>query len=275
MSKITFLGTAGDASVVARQLRASGGIILQSGETQLHLDPGPGSLVRAKEHDINLRANTAILVSHAHLTHCHDLNAVISAITLGGLDKRGVLISNPALVNSSELSDFHRFCLEKIIPLTPEQKVAIEDIEIHATKTSHSDSQNIGFKIITPDFTLGYTSDTAYFKELPVALSNSDILILNTTFPADTKTDNHLNCETAIKLVEKVKPKLAIITHFGFEMLKADPLLEARKINMATGIQTIAAQDGFTITPSSYAAKSDQSRLSKFSKEDQSSNTTP
>lgn len=271
MVKIIFLGTAGDSSVTARQLRASGGIILQTGEMQLHLDPGPGALVRAKEFGVNPRTTTAILVSHNHLNHANDLNAVIDAMTLGGFDKKGVLIANPLVVNGNEkytpaLSTFHRSCLERIIVLRPEQKAAIEDIEIHAVAAVHSEPETIGFKIVLPRFSIGYTSDTAFTKEIANTFEQSDILILNVTFPGDTKTDDHLNREGVIKILEKVKPKLAIITHFGFDMLKADTLLEARHIQLATGIQTVAAHDGLSISPAAYAAQSAQARLATFSR---------
>jgi len=35
-------------------------------------------------------------------------------------------------------------------------------------------------------------------------------------------------------------------------MLKADPMHEARLIQQATGVQTIAASDGLTISPTGY-----------------------
>ncbi|MDP6600597.1 MAG: MBL fold metallo-hydrolase, partial [Candidatus Woesearchaeota archaeon] len=85
-SSIIFLGTGGDSYVVGKQLRASGGIILQINDDQYHIDPGPGALVMAKETGVNLRANTALFVTHNHLNHCNDINAVIDAMTYGGFD---------------------------------------------------------------------------------------------------------------------------------------------------------------------------------------------
>ena len=78
MANIIFLGTAGSSAVVGKQLRASGGIILQVEELQFHLDPGPGALAKAKEFGVNLHHNTAILVSHNHINHCNDVNVVIN-----------------------------------------------------------------------------------------------------------------------------------------------------------------------------------------------------
>lgn len=268
-SQIIFLGTSGDASVTSRQLRASGGIILRVDDFQFHLDPGPGALNNAKEHGVNLRANTAVLVSHAHLNHCNDLNTVIDAMTLSGLDKKGVLIANKTVIQGSEnyrpfITRYHQELLEKTITLEKEQKVAVELVEIHALSADHTDPYTIGFKLFCPRFTLSYTSDTKYNKALVDEMYGSDILILNVSYPGNKSQNLNLDTESAIKIIEKVKPRLAVITHFGLEMLKADPLLEAREIQKQTGIQTIAAKDGLVISPESYSAKSPQIRLSGF-----------
>lgn len=270
-SQIIFLGTAGGSSVTSRQLRASGGILLKVDDFQFHLDPGPGSLVQAKEYGVNLRANTAVLVSHNHLNHCNDLNVVIEAMTLSGLDKKGVLVSNKSVVSGSEnqqpyLTKYHHNLLEKVITLEKTQKVAIELVEIHALSAEHSDLNAIGFKFFCPRFTLSYTGDTKYNKEMVEELKGTDILILNVPFPGDKANKINLDTESAIKIIEKVKPRLAVITHFGYEMLKADPIIEAREIQKQTGIQTIAAKDGLVISPEAYAARSPQHRLSQFYK---------
>ena len=53
--------------------------------------------------------------------------------------------------------------------------------------------------------------------------------------------------EEAIKLIDEVRPELAIITHFGAKMIRANPLQQAREIQKKTGIRTIAASDGVDI----------------------------
>lgn len=269
VNKITFLGTGGDSFVVGKQIRASGGIVLQIGDLQLHIDPGPGALVRAVENGVNLRANTAVLVSNSSIINCNDVNAVIDAMTYGGLDKCGVLVANQTIVNGTEeikpyLTNFHKTCLEKIIVLNVGQKVGIEDIEIHAMPTISNDPNAIGFKIFTSEFVLGYTSNTGYSKEIVKAYSGCDILVLNVIAPVDEKVDCQLNSEDAVKLIKAVNPKLAVIQHFGVKMLKADPLYEGREIQKKTGVQILVAKDGMTISPGSYAARSKQKRLNLF-----------
>ena len=71
-------------------------------------------------------------------------------MTLGGLDKRGVLISNSTFINGDTLNppyltEFHKHCLEKYMVLKAGQRAAIDNIEIMATSTLHS-IDSTGFK---------------------------------------------------------------------------------------------------------------------------------
>jgi len=263
-SNIIFLGTAGDVFVVGKQLRGSGGVILQMGEMQFHIDPGPGSLVRAVQNGVNLRANTAIFATCNHINHSNDINAVINAMTYGGFDKRGILVASNSVVNGegSYLTEFHKKCLEKIIVLKAGQRIGVEDIEILALPANHSDPDTIGLKFITEDFTLTYSSDTSYSKEIIKEYKGTDILILNVVLPGKEKNESQLNSEDAIRIIKEINPKLTIITHFGLKMIKADPLYEAREIQKQTGCQVICAKDGMVLSPKSYAAESHQKRLS-------------
>ncbi len=270
VSKIVFLGTGGDSFVIGKQIRNAGGIILKVNDLQFHIDPGPGALINAVQNHINIRENTAVFVSNNNINQCNDVNAIIDAMTYGGMDKRGVLVANKTTVNGTEtikpyLTESHKSYLERIIVLGSDQKLAIEDVEIDAISTSNtSDPNTIGFKFYTPDFVLGYPSTTAYSKELVKAYHGCDILILNVQNPGEEKAENHLNTSEAKKLIIKINPKLAILTHFGIRMIKADPLYEAREIQKTTGIQVLAAKDGMVISPSSYSAKSSQKRLNLF-----------
>lgn len=268
--RIVFLGTAGDAMTASRQIRSTGGIILQVDGHQFHFDPGPGATLMAKQCGINLRDNTAVLVSHAHLTHANDVNAVLAAMTYQGLDTKGVLIGSKSVIEGHEgiqapLHLYYHKCVERILPVKPGQKIGIENVEIHTLKTVHDDPTAVGFKLFTPHFVVTYTGDTKYHKDLLVEYQRTDILIANLVHPfGQGGKDWQLSSDDLVTILKHVQPKLCIITHFGKNLLAADPLVEAREIQRKTGVQILAAKDGMAIQPESYAARLDQKTLNLY-----------
>lgn len=247
-AELIFLGTAGDPIVVGQQSRASGGLVLKVDDLQFHIDPGPGAVARASQYGVNPRNTTAVLVSHAHLGHCGDLNAVVSAMTHGGLDKRGVVVGHESAVSEGVFWPHYQGCVERVVPLQVGKKAGIEQIDILATPTRHT-APGMGFTFLCPDFTLSYLSDTGYFKGMSDNLLDTDVLVLNVVEPSGQEKEHNLTTDSAIRVITLAKPAFAVITHFGTKMLKANPLYEARRIQAATGVQTIAAKDGMSIDP--------------------------
>ncbi|MBI2669406.1 MBL fold metallo-hydrolase [Candidatus Woesearchaeota archaeon] len=254
MVRIVFLGTAGSMTVVTKQLRSSGGMILQFEDLQFHLDPGPGSLNKAKEYGINPQHTTAVLVSHHHLNHCNDLNALIEAMTYSGLEQHGVVLASKSSLGM--ITPYHQSLVEKIIPLEKDHKVGIELVEITSFAVDHTDASAVGFKLFFPKTIVGYSGDASFTPDLVEQLCGSEVLILNVPYPGNKAEGKNLDTESAVKIISAVKPKLAIMTHFGMEMLKADPINEAREAQRITGVPTIAAKDGLVIQPSGYEARS-------------------
>lgn len=245
---------------------------MQVDDNQFHIDPGPGALARAADFGVNIRANTAVLVSHNHLAHCNDVNAVIYAMTYNGFDKKGVLVSNKTLFDGAEnyqpfLMKTARDFVERFIILEAGKKVGINEIEIQALKALHSEPNTIGFKFFTPYYTLSYSADTAYSAEIAEQYKDSSILILNVLSQKKENSKMNLCVDDAIQIIKAVKPRLAIITHFGVDMVKADPLLEAREIQKQTGIQVIAANDGMVVNTISYSVANVQKTLDQIQKE--------
>jgi len=200
-------------------------------------------------------------------------------MTYSGLDKKGVLVANKTTINSNEnhfapLNPYYRDFLERFIVLEEGQRVGINEIEILALKTKHSEKA-IGFKFFTPYFTLSYSSDTRYFPELIEQYKNSNILILNVPHIKKEEAKNNLCIEDAIKIIREVAPRLAIIQHFGIEMVKGDLLYQIREIQKASGIQTILAKDGMVINPLSYSVDQGQRTLQSLQKLKEGERTEP
>ncbi|MBI2564975.1 MBL fold metallo-hydrolase [Candidatus Woesearchaeota archaeon] len=273
-SSIKFLGTAGNVGVVAKDLRKSGGIIICSGDVQLHIDPGPGALTNAQKFNVNIRENTAVLVSHSHLNHCNDVNAVLSAMSHNRLDIRGVLIANKTLLDDPEsvLTDYHKLCVEKVIPADVGKTIGVEHVEITPLYADHHDKQAVGFKIVTPDFSLVYSGDTNYSQDIADQYLRADVLILNTP-NAFGSNEKGLSSSDVVNILKLVSPDLAIITHFGKSLLQAPPLYEAREIQKQTKVTVIAAEDGLEVNPLNYLKENKQKTLQFLSKQAESTNS--
>ena len=272
---ITFLGTGGDIIVVGKGFRASGGFVVKTENCQLHIDPGAGALTKAIEYGINPRETTALLVSHAHINHCNDLNLMISAMTHNGLDTRGVLVANKTVISGSEepkihpvLTEFHKKCLERVMTAEPGKRMAVEDIEIMPFAVEHDEPNTLGFRITTPRFSLGYIPDTKYFAALADNVKKVDVLVVNVVYPGAAK-ENLLCSDDLIRLIKKVSPKLCVMTHFGHKMLAANLLDESRMIKQYTGIEVVAANDGTTVDPITYSAATSQESLRAFQGQEQ------
>lgn len=242
---IKFLGTAGARVVVARQLRSSAGIWLKYKSTNLYIDPGPGALVKCFSSKPKLDPITldAIILSHNHLDHAGDVNAMIEAMTIGGHSKKGILFAPQSALNDDPIVlKYVRKYLEKVVVLKEFQRYKIKDISFCIPRKLIHGQDTFGFKFFLGKLNLSYISDTRYFEELPKKYK-ADIMIINVL--KDTKSNlDHLSIDDVEIILQKAKPKIAILTHFGKFMLDANPKKIAKQLSKKFNTKVIAAFDG-------------------------------
>ena len=249
--KITFLGTGGGRFTTIYQIRATGGVYIED-RIKMHVDPGPGALVQMHRYNIDPTKTDVIAISHSHTDHYTDGEVLIEGITNGGTKKKGYLIGSKSVIEGFDqygpaISRYHQGLVEKSISMSPGDVFRIGDFEITATKSFHSDPTTIGFKIRTSSGLISYVADTDYDDSLIKEHKNVRVIILPVTRPLGAKIPYHLSTKEAAKIVEGVKPEVAILTHFGLKMLSENPEYQADWIWKETGIKTIAAEDGMVV----------------------------
>ncbi|MFC1992072.1 MBL fold metallo-hydrolase [Chloroflexota bacterium] len=248
---ITFLGTGGARFMIISQLLASGGFWLNLGGTEILVDPGPGCIVQSTRRNLKAERLRAIILSHRHLDHSADMNVMVEAMTQGGHQQHGrIFVPSDALDNEPVIYSYLRSYLDSIEVLQEGKSYSIGDISFTTPVRHIHQVETYGIVFKTPRHTFSYIADTRYFDGLLDHYA-SELLIINLVFlhprPAAenplTPTE-HISVPDAEWLIRKLKPKAAILTHFGMSVWRANPGLVAESMAERTGVRVIAARDG-------------------------------
>ena len=256
---IKFIGTAGARFVVARQLRSSGGLWLSFQGVNLYMDPGPGALVRCLSANPKLdpAALDGILLSHRHLDHAGDINAMIEAMTEGGYQRKGVLFApEEALEEDPVILRYIRSYPGKIEILRENEAYSLGDLHFSTAGRHHHSVETYGFNFHLPEATVSYITDTKFHPGL-ISQYPGEVLLLNVVLLAevpDRKID-HLSFEDVKIILKETRAKTVVLTHFGTRMLQANPSKLAQCLSEESGKNIIAATDGMTLEVEEFLAQ--------------------
>ncbi|MGB9675888.1 MAG: MBL fold metallo-hydrolase [Candidatus Bathyarchaeales archaeon] len=255
MSKIeiVLLGTGGGRFATITQKRRTAGIRIIGEGLNLHLDPGPGALVHSISEGLDPQKINAVFVSHCHPDHYTDAEVLIEAMTRGMTKKRGILAASKSVLSGSiicepSISKYHQQMPEQKIEVTPNMRFSAYSLNVLTTEARHTDPDAVGFRFETKEFgDFAYTSDTEYFEGIGKYYEGVRLLMLCIMRPAGKPWKGHMTTNDAIKILEETHPEMAVLTHFGMQMIFKGPANEAKLIEEKTGTPTVAATDGMRI----------------------------
>jgi phosphoribosyl 1,2-cyclic phosphodiesterase len=248
---LTFLGTGGARFMIISQILASGGIWLNLGGTEILLDPGPGCIVQATKRNLKADKLSAIIVSHRHLDHSGDVNVMVEAMTEGGFTRHGRLFAPADALNPEPVMfSYLRKSIEGVEVLEEKKSYSIGDITFTTPVRHIHPVETYGMVFKTPKHTFSYIADTLFFSGI-VEHYSAEMLIINTLFMEPRFYGGtgglpieHLSVPDATYIISELKPRVAILTHFGLSMWQAKPWEIAERMTQATGTRVIAARDG-------------------------------
>lgn len=248
---IKFLGTGGARVVVSKQIRSSAGAWLHLNGVNLFLDPGPGALVKcwSSRPALNPANLDAILLSHRHIDHSGDMNALTEAFTEAGFKKRGLIFLPADALNEEPVLYRYLFkAVEGIEYLEAGKTYRIGDLTWTTPVRHLHPVETYGFVFKLTWGKLAWITDTLYFPELS-ACYQSDLLVLNVPRlqGGGPPQIQHLCLADVRQLLQEIKPRVAVMTHFGMTMLRARPWELAERLSDETGVRVIAARDGMTL----------------------------
>lgn len=249
---LKFLGTAGARFVVSTQLRHSGGLVWTLGGLTIWVDPGPGALVRAlaSRPRVDPARTDVLVVTHRHLDHSGDATAVVEAMTKGGFGRRGTLLApRDALETEPVVFRYAQAFVARRALLEPGGRHALGADVVLETPLPHDHGvETYGYRLSAPGLRAAHVVDTYWLDALPEAYAGVDLLVVNTT--REKGRDRrylHLGADDAEILVREIRPRLAVLTHLGMQLVRAPPERIALAISERTGVPTVAARDGWLL----------------------------
>jgi ribonuclease BN (tRNA processing enzyme) len=209
---VTVLGSSGS---YAGPGNACSGYLVSSGETQVWLDCGPGSLANLQQH-IELADLTAIVVSHAHPDHWGELPVFYNALRYF-TERTGL----PVYGTAETLARVEGARGETVEPtfdwhtITATSHISIDHLELRFSRTDHpvetlavrvDDTEGAG--------SFGYSADTSVGWSLTGLGEGIDLLFCEATLRADDESGvPHLTTVQAGHDARRAAPGRLVITH--------------------------------------------------------------
>ncbi len=249
-----FLGTGGGRFVTYTQRRWTGGIRLINKDLHVHIDPGPGAIVRSTNAGLSPVKIRLLLISHSHPDHYSDAEIIIEGMSKGTTRRSGILVAPKSVLEGDEetersISKYHQSLVRRVVEAHPGDSFSAEGLGIRVTRAVHSEPGAVGFVLDIPSTgSVGYTSDTEFFDDIIDLYKGLMILVLCVLRPRGSPLKGHLSTDDAVEIINAARPKVAVLTHFGMKMLNANPQIEATYIQNSTGVRTIAAANGMILS---------------------------
>lgn len=246
----------GSGSTVPHARRTSSAYWLETSGGSILLDAAATAPSRAAACGVDWPNLAGVWISHFHMDHCGGLGPLLAGFKhapelrsrtkeLRIFGPRGLrdLVERLDSVNNYRLLE-QPFPVEVIEIAELEKFEILPGVEAVALDTLHTDESH-AIHIRDSGTTLVYSADTGFDKRLVAFGRNVDLLILECTFLRDKPVDKHLELAEAMYLVNKAKPKRAMLTHFYPEW--DDVNFEQELAKFAPLCEVIEAVDGLEI----------------------------
>jgi phosphoribosyl 1,2-cyclic phosphodiesterase len=184
-----------------------------------------------------------IILSHKHIDHSADVNVYLDALSEGGFKKRGLLVApQDAFGQDGVIYNYLLDFMEEIKIIKTGLSITLGGLKFTFPLRHDHRVETYGFKLEYADYSVSYISDTRFFREL-IDAYRADIIIMNLIKLEPSEID-HLSVPDCVALIKGIRPKSALITHFGMTIIRAGPWNVARRLNEETGFKVLAAEDG-------------------------------
>ena len=231
----------GSGTSIPHPQRASPSIALFIDDQFLLLDIGPGTLRQLAIAGLSFEDIDYICISHFHPDHTADLihfffatryppvlstRKHFSIIAPKGFSQFITLLKQP-YGNWLDLPDGLMGIEE--LHTRKEDKKEFDTFSLLSTPVKHT-PQSLGFRIEdSSGKTIVYSGDTGYCEGMVELARDTDLLILESSFPEGKEVEGHLTPLRAGEIASRSGAKRLVLTHFYPECLEVDIEAQCRK----------------------------------------------
>jgi ribonuclease BN (tRNA processing enzyme) len=204
---LTVLGCSGSYASAGG---ACSGYLVRAGDTTLWLDAGPGTLATLQQH-VGLFDVDAVVLSHEHPDHWHDLEGYLVACRYGTPSRAGVPVYAPA-----GLRDRSYFELEPTFAwheVAGGDHVAVGDIDLSFSRTHHG-VETLAVRVDGGGGSLGYSADSGPDWSLEALGSPLDLALCEATLSSDEEGKvQHMSARQAGASARAAGARRLLLTH--------------------------------------------------------------
>jgi len=168
-------------------------------------------------------------------------------MTDGGWKPRGSLFApSDAFDNGAVIFPYLKGYPQKVELLEEGKQYSVGDVAFTTPVKHIHQVETYGFVFQTPRHKFSWITDTRVFDDL-AGHYKADLVIINVLSLERRLPVDHLSLREAEIIIKEIKPKTAVLTHFGLTMWPVKPWEIERKVSEDTGVRVIAARDGMKL----------------------------
>jgi phosphoribosyl 1,2-cyclic phosphodiesterase len=169
---------------------------------------------------------------------------MVEAMTDGGFQHRGMLFCpSDALDEDPVVLKYLRRFPREIVRLAPETSYSVKGMTFTTSARHVHQAETYGFRF---GDRLGWVTDSAYYDDIALQ-HKANVMVIHTVLLHCRPELPHLCVDDVERIIREAKPRLAILTHYGLTVWRANPQEIAADMTQRLGIEVQAARDGMTI----------------------------
>jgi len=247
-----------------------GGYFLYMGGKGIVIDPGFDFVRNFFQEKFKLSDIDHIFITHAHVDHMADLEALFALLQKANDNKEDdeiktvdLFLNIGSMKKLSSWLNLEEKYIGRIHVLEEGQVIRIGDVSVTATQAKHreviDEKYSLGFVFEVPGYKVGFTGDTGWeidgsiaqpFKGCQVLVAHLGSILQKEIEPDKEVEDrlykNHLGILGMSGMIGDVKPDLCVISEFGEEIGRHRGKL-ADGLEKALGTKCLAADVGTEI----------------------------